>query len=51
VSTAQISGLAVIASGHYVPGMDCSVTVYSPGGMSVGLTFTAFSVEENLDCA
>ncbi len=55
VSIASISAVAVVAGGQYAPDLDCSVTVYSPGGLAVGLTFSAFSLEEsgqtgNADC-
>ncbi len=49
VSTASVIALAVVAGGQYAPGLDCSVTVYSPGGMAIGLSFSAFSIEDNFD--
>jgi hypothetical protein len=50
VSTASVSAVAVVAGGQYARGLDCSVTVYSPGGMAVGLTFSAFYIEDIFDC-
>ncbi len=50
VSTAFISTLALTTRSHYSPNMNCSVTVYSPDGGGVSVTFVAFSTEPEYDC-
>jgi hypothetical protein len=49
VSTTAFTSLSVTASRRYAPSMDCSVTVYSPDGGAVALTFTAFDTQMNED--
>ncbi len=50
VSTASVSALAVVAGGQYARGLDCSVTVYSPDGLSVALVFTSSDTGASFDC-
>jgi hypothetical protein len=50
VSTARINALALTSGVQYGPSMNCSVTVFSPDGGGVSVTFAAFSSELNYDC-
>ncbi len=49
VSTAAFSAISVTNGAQYAPGLDCSVTVYSPDGLGVSLSITAFSTVADAD--
>ena len=44
VSTTSVASLAVTRGTYYAFNMECSVTVYSPDGGAVALTFASFDV-------
>jgi hypothetical protein len=50
VSTARINGLALTIGYENSANETCSVTVYSPDGGGVSLTFVAFDTQNNSDC-
>jgi hypothetical protein len=50
LSTARISTLALTSGSQYDPNMNCSVTVYSPDGGHVAVTFTSLSTRAGNDC-
>ncbi len=50
VSTARFNFLALTVGSEYFPGMNCSVTVYSPDGGRVAVTFGIINTQLYNDC-